>query len=129
MQYSRAAKRHFLCPKGVHKKPSVPVPECSALPWVLDKLAPVERFAMAEIAENADMLEVDGEMWLLAPITSQRTLEALAAFGAEGEDRENDLEDEVEVDIARFQFCNLNLGLAQDEDMEEDDPGGTYGEL
>ncbi len=75
MQYTRAAKRHFLCPKGVHKKPSVPVPECSALPWVLDKLAPDERFAMAEIAENADVLEVDGEMWLLAPITSQRTLE------------------------------------------------------
>ncbi len=128
MQYSRAAKRHFLCPKGVYKKPSVPVPECSVLPWVLDKLAPDERFAMAEIAENADVLEVDGEMWLLAPIASQRTLDALAAFGAEGEDVENDLEDELEVAIGATGFFYAGM-MSQDEDMEEDDPGGTFGEL
>ena len=84
---------------------------------------------MAEIVDNAEVLTVDGAIWLLIPVRRQETLDVLAAFGAEGEDRENDLDDEVEVDIARFQFCNLNLGLAQDEDMEEDDPGGTYGEL
>ena len=83
---------------------------------------------MSEIADNAELLTVDGGIWLLAPITSQSTLDALAAFGAEGADRENDLEDEEEVSISAFQHSNLNFGLAEDEDMEEDDPQGSFGE-
>ena len=112
MQYSRAAKRHMLLPKGKHKdKRFVPVVGHYTLPWLLGELVPNERKAMAEIAESADMLEVNGEIWLLAPIHEQETLDVLAAFGAEGEDRENDLEDEVS------------------DWQEEDDHSGLYGEL
>ena len=66
-------------------------------------------------------------MWLLAPITSQRTLDALAAFGAEGEDVENDLEDELEVPLGPTGFYYAGM-MSQDEDMEEDDPQGSFGE-
>ncbi len=100
MQYSRAATRHMLLPKGKHKT-FVPVMEHFWLPSVLGKLAPPERRAMAEIVDNADVLTVDGAIWLLIPVRRQETLDVLAAFGAEGEDRENDLEDEEEVDISR----------------------------
>jgi len=76
--------------------PSVGVTE---LAWLFDPLIPAERKAMAEIADNADILDVNGETWLLVPITSQDTLDTLAAFASEGEDRENDLEDEEETDL------------------------------
>ena len=128
MQYSRAARRHMLLPKGRYKKAPIPVPSHHALPWVLGELAPAERRAMSEIADNADVLTVDGEIWLLVPVRHQDTLDALAAFATEGEDRENDLEDEVEVDISKTSWFRANM-LAENEDMEEDDPGGTYGEL
>ena len=62
-------------------------------------MIPAEKKAMAEIADSADLLTVDGEVWLLAPITSQETLDTLAAFASEGEDCENCLEDEVETDL------------------------------
>ncbi len=129
MQYSRAAKRHMLLPKGKHKdKTFVPVMEHFWLPSVLGKLAPPERRAMAEIVDNADVLTVDGAIWLLIPVRRQETLDVLAAFGAEGEDRENDLEDEEEVNISKISWLHATK-LAEDEDIEEDDPGGTFGEL
>ncbi len=61
------------------------------------KLAPAEHKALAEICENADLIIVDGKQFLLAPV-SDRTMDALAAFGAAAEDRENDLCDEFEED-------------------------------
>lgn len=42
---------------------------------------------MREFAESADLLHVDGQTFLLAPV-SARTIDVLAAFEAEGEDRE-----------------------------------------
>ena len=48
---------------------------------------------MREIAERADLETIDGHTFIVAPV-SPETIDALAAFEAEGEDRENDLEDE-----------------------------------
>ncbi len=48
---------------------------------------------MREIAQRGDLAEVDGKHYLVAPV-SNATIDALSAFEAEGEDRENDLEDE-----------------------------------
>ncbi len=79
--------------------PYIPSVGATELAWLLDPLIPAERKAMAEIADSADLLTVDGEVWLLAPITSQSTLDTLAEFAALGEDCENDLEDEVETDL------------------------------
>ncbi len=81
--------------------PYIPSVGATELAWLFDPLIPAERKAMAEIADSADFLNVDGEVWLLAPITSQETLDTLAAFAAEGEDCENCLEDEIEEDDDR----------------------------
>ena len=42
------------------------------------------------------LAEVDGQPYLVAPVTAD-TIDALAAFEAEGEDRENDLCDEPQT--------------------------------
>ena len=81
--------------------PYIPSVGATELAWLLDPLIPAERKAMAEIADSADLLTVDGEVWLLAPITSQSTLDTLAEFASEGEDSENCLEDEIEEDDDR----------------------------
>ena len=52
---------------------------------------------MAEIAETADVLDVEGRSWLLVE-ASPWLLDILAAFGAETEDRELCMEDEIESD-------------------------------
>ena len=64
----------------------------------------------------------------LSPITSQSTLDTLAEFAALGEDCENCLEDEIEVDDDRDNDNPADRG-GLDSDDEEDDPGGTHGEL
>jgi hypothetical protein len=56
-----------------------------------------ERRALEEIVENGDILIVDGYAYLLAPVRPE-TVDILAAFGAEAEDRENDLCDEANED-------------------------------
>ena len=61
----------MLLPKGKHKT-FVPVMEHFWLPSVLGKLAPPERRAMAEIVDNAEVLTVDGAIWLLIPRTKWR---------------------------------------------------------
>ena len=63
------------------------------LAFAVGALAPPEREAMAEIADTADLFTVTGRSWLLVP-ASPWLIDTLAAFGAEAEDRENDLEDE-----------------------------------
>ena len=52
---------------------------------------------MAEIADTADVLDVEGRAWLLVP-ASPWLIDALAAFGAEGEDREPGMDDEPSDD-------------------------------
>ena len=78
--------------------PFIPSVGATELAWLFDPLIPAERRAMAELVETAEVLIVDGEMWLLAPVISQHMLDTLAAFASEGEDCENDLEDEIEED-------------------------------
>ena len=58
-------------------------------PRPLAELSPAERKAMRQIAASADLLDVDGQLYLLAPV-SPRTLDALAAFEAEFTDLEDD---------------------------------------
>jgi hypothetical protein len=74
--------------------PSVPD---HVLPWLAGELGPVERIAMREIIEGADLIFVDGTTYLIAPV-SPRCIDALSMFEAEGEDRVNDLEDEPDAD-------------------------------
>ncbi len=52
---------------------------------------------MREIVQAGDLTEVDGWRFLVAPV-SDATIDVLAAFEAEGEDRENDLCDEPNED-------------------------------
>ncbi len=52
---------------------------------------------MREIAQGGDLAEVDGKHYLVAPV-SNATIDALAAFEAEGEDREGFDDDQVNED-------------------------------
>ena len=67
------------------------------LAFAIGDLAPDERKAMAAIAETADVLDVEGRLWLLVE-ASPWLLDILAAFGAEAEDRELCMVDEIESD-------------------------------
>ena len=66
------------------------------LAFAVGALAPPEREAMAEIADTADLFTAAGRSWLLVP-ASPWLIDVLAAFGAEGEDRENCFEDEPDT--------------------------------
>ncbi len=61
----------------------------AALPWLTENLGPPERRALREIVERGDLAHVDGQAYLVAPV-SPETLDTLAAFEAEGEDREDE---------------------------------------
>ena len=91
------SRRAMLIPKPSRRRRFVPaLPDC-ALNHLIGKLAPPERKALAQICETADVLTVDDRPWLLVP-ADPRLLDTLAVFGAEAEDRENDLEDEPQRD-------------------------------
>ena len=60
-----------------------------ALPWLAADLGPPERRALREIVERGDLAMVDGQAYLVAPVLPA-TIDALAAFEAEGEDREDE---------------------------------------
>lgn len=85
-------ERHARCPKPrVHN--FVPAVRDEKLSRLIGRLAPPERRALAQIAETADLLIIEGRPWLLIQATD-RLVDALAAFGAELEDREpTDLDD------------------------------------
>ena len=90
-------RRAMLTPKPSRRRRFIPaLPDFDLRYWV-GKLAPPERKALAQICETADLLTVDDRPWLLVP-ADPRLLDTLAAFGAEAEDRENDLEDEPQAD-------------------------------
>ena len=90
-----ATERHFLIRKPRRRTPIIPPLPEDELAWLAGELGPGERQAMRHIAANADILTVDDQLWLLVPVGQHpELLDVLAAFEADGEDRENDLEDE-----------------------------------
>ncbi len=69
--------------------PSLADLPAGALSWLTCDLGPPERRALREIVERGDLAMVDGQPFLVAPV-SPETLDTLAAFEAEGEDREDE---------------------------------------
>ncbi len=94
----RTDRRAMLIPKPSSRYEFIPALPEQELNWLAGRLGPPERRAMREIVQGGDLAEVDGKHDLVAPV-SNATIDALAAFEAEGEDRENDLEDEPGVDV------------------------------
>ena len=90
-------ERHFLIPRGLNPEPVIPTIGPVGLQWLIGSLMAPERKALEEIVENGDILLIDGYAYLLAPVCPE-TVDILAAFGAEAEDRENDLCDEESED-------------------------------
>jgi hypothetical protein len=119
MNYLHKHERHFLSPKGRHPLalPAIPTDELS---WLAAGLAPPERRAMREIVIGADLLEVDGLFYLLAPV-SPETIDAMAAFEAETEDRENDLDDETGYPAIDFYYEYRTNRVRVDDGESEDD--------
>ena len=118
-----ARRRDMLAPKTTPRPEFIPALPGEALTWLAGDLGPSERRAMREIVERGDLAEVNGEQFIVAPV-SPATIDALAAFEAEGEDRENDLCDEEETDDDRSNddaFDAVN-GVAIMDDFEPDEP-------
>ncbi len=86
-------RREMLIPRPSRRRRFIPALPDYELDHLIGKLAPPERMALAQICETADLLMGDDRPWLLVP-ADPRLLDTLANFGAEVEDRENDLEDE-----------------------------------
>lgn len=113
MKQTRDFARHALVPRrpGAIKLDYARAFSTLYLDSALAKLTPPERAALRCLVDGGDLLEVEGEKFLLAHL-DEDTLEILAAFEAELADFEND--DEPEVDD-------------EDDDRENDnpaDPGG-----
>ncbi len=87
----------MLAPKTTPRPEFIPALPEHALIWLAGELGPAERRAMREIVERGDLAKVNGQAYLVAPVSAP-TIDALAAFEAEGEDRENDLCDEPNGD-------------------------------
>ncbi len=116
-------KAAMLIPKTTPRPEFIPALPEHALIWLAGELGPAERRAMREIVERGDLADVAGQQYLVAPV-SPTTIDALAAFEAEGEDRENDLCDEEETDDDRANdhaFDAVN-GVAIMYDFEPDCP-------
>lgn len=109
----RGSKRHNL----------IPVLPREALGFIIGNAAPDERKALAQIVETSDMIRLDdGREFLLTPATPA-LVDRLAAFNAEGEDREWQEEDDVEVDDDSdsdnaWDGVDSNTGYAQDGEIE-----------
>ncbi len=89
------ARTHMLCPKPRDRSQSMPPLPEEALAWLIGRAIPSERKALAQIVETADLVMIDGEPWLVIPALGQ-LLDRLAAFQAEAEDREPDVDTEGE---------------------------------
>ena len=87
----------MLLPKGRYTETSIPAVSDVQLHWLTRKLGPAERRALRMIVETADLVIVDDRPHLIVPALDD-LIDTLAAFEAEGEDRENDLEDEPQPD-------------------------------
>ena len=82
-------KAILLIPKTTPRPEFIPALPEAALSWLAGSLGPPERRPMREIVERGDLAHVDGQAYLVAPV-SPATIDALAAFSAEGEDMENE---------------------------------------
>ncbi len=111
------ARRYFACPKPKDRTRFVPSLPYEDLVWIIGKLAPAERKALAQIAETADLLPTEAGDFLLVPADA-KLLDTLAAVGAEAEDRELDLHDDVEIDNS------VPIGNEDDEDNGDCEPNG-----
>lgn len=88
---------HVLTMERGRKPPSyLPAVPADALSWLAGNLGPAERLAMREIVERGDLIHVDGQTYLVAPVTS-RCIDALAMFEAESGDREHGADDEPSI--------------------------------
>ena len=110
----RVPVKHMLLPKPRERSEFIPAMEGHWLSWLAGKLGPPERRALREIVETGDLVKENGHTYIVARLSSA-TIDALAAFEAEGEDRENDLEDEPETDT------EPNLGNASFPHQEFDE--------
>jgi hypothetical protein len=91
-----------LCPKpeGVRRTTLPATAEDLGRERLLGDLAPDERKALDWIVENADLIQVrEAAAPYLLVEAFPWLLDTLAAFDAEAEDRENDLEDEPSEDV------------------------------
>ena len=93
----RSDRRFMLIPKPREQHAYIPPLRDNELSWLAGRLGPADRRALREIAETGDLVTQDGKTYLVARVSSA-TIDALAAFEAEAEDRENDLCDEPQVD-------------------------------
>ena len=113
-----AARKHFVCPKPRPGKRTRFIP--ASADWELLgmglRLTPPEQRAMAQICQTADLLQTEVGTFLLVPADPE-LITTLAAFDAQGEDRENDLEDEPEHVATDFSF-----GTEDDEDNGDREP-------
>ena len=76
--------RDMRIPKTTPRPEFIPALPEHALIWLAGELGPSERRAMREIVERGDLAEVNGEQFIVAPV-SPTTIDALAAFEAEGD--------------------------------------------
>lgn len=90
-------RRQMLLPKPAHRRTQLRypggLPGDAALAVAAANLAPLDRAALRAIVTAADVIEVDGQRFLLAPV-SDATLDTLAAFEAELEDLEPEPDDD-----------------------------------
>ncbi|MBI1182122.1 MAG: hypothetical protein GC201_16380 [Alphaproteobacteria bacterium] len=95
-----SARRGLLFPKprGRRRTHFVPTLPVDSLNWILGEAAPDERKALAQIVETSDLIRLQDGTELLVIPTTPALLDRLAAFQAEGEDREWDHEDMKEED-------------------------------
>ncbi|MGE0117665.1 MAG: hypothetical protein AB7S71_01405 [Dongiaceae bacterium] len=89
---------------------------------IVERLIPAERRAMAEIADTADLLLIDDRTYIVAQV-SPATVDALAAFDAQGEDLEVDNDDKCQAEDD-----SGSSWRSETEDDEDDDPGEDNGD-
>jgi hypothetical protein len=93
----RVNKRAMLIPKISPRPEFIPALPEHELSWLAGALGPPERRALREIVDTGDLVKENGHTYLVARVSSE-TIDAMAAFEAEGEDMENDLCDEPSED-------------------------------
>ena len=114
-----AARKHFVCPKprpGLRTRFIPAFADWQLLGMSL-RLTPPEQRAMAQVCQTADLLQTEAGAFLLVPCDA-KLIDTLAAFDAQGEDRENDLEDEPEIGLT----VDYSFGTEDDEDNGDREP-------
>ena len=116
-QAKRTDRRNMLIPKARERTAFIPAVSDQRLSWLAGELGPVERRALREICETGELVKENGHTYVLARVSSE-TIDALAAFESEGEDREPDLEDEPGTD--KEPSVGFDEAERDDSDQEEE---------